>query len=160
MKTMAAKGVFLVMTEDGDDPAEYAHIMEVSKFWGLTLQPEERMRMWKEQAKRRIAKAFELGVPVAFGSDAYSRHPGLTRGQRVILRLLAYANAGVPNEKVLHAATSRAADLLGWSDRVGKIQAGMLADLIAVEGNPLVDIQSLKAIRFVMKDGKVVRPAD
>ena len=53
-------------------------------------------------------------------------------------------------------ATSRAADLMGWSDRVGKIKVGMLADLIAVEGNPLIDLQSLKAVRFVMKDGMVV----
>lgn len=157
MKTMAGKGVFLVLTEDSYDAAAISHIADVAKFWDLPRRSEQQKQIWKDLTRKRIAKAFELGVPIAFGSDSYVRIPGLTRGQRTILRLLAYADAGVSNAKVLETATSRAADLMGWSDRVGKIKPGMLADLIAVEGNPLMNLQSLKTVRFVMKDGAVVR---
>ena len=55
------------------------------------------------------------------------------------------------------AATSSAADLLGWSDRVGSVQAGRFADLVAVAGNPLEDITTLEHVAFVMKGGVVYK---
>jgi imidazolonepropionase-like amidohydrolase len=65
--------------------------------------------------------------------------------------------AGVSALGVIRAITVNAAEMLGWSDRVGAIEPGKFADLVAVSGDPLADITELERIRFVMKDGKVVR---
>jgi imidazolonepropionase-like amidohydrolase len=50
-----------------------------------------------------------------------------------------------------------ASELIGWQDRIGAIEAGKLADLIAVDGDPLSDIKTLERVKFVMKGGKVVK---
>ena len=57
----------------------------------------------------------------------------------------------------IQAATVNAADLLGWTDRVGSITAGKLADIIAVPSDPLADVTALERVGFVMKGGEVVR---
>jgi imidazolonepropionase-like amidohydrolase len=57
----------------------------------------------------------------------------------------------------IQAATVNAADLLGWSDRVGTLEAGKFADLIAVEGDPLGDVRVLESVKFVMKGGEVIK---
>jgi imidazolonepropionase-like amidohydrolase len=57
----------------------------------------------------------------------------------------------------IQASTISAADLLGWSDRVGTLEKGHYADLIAVEGNPLADVKILENVKFVMKGGIVAR---
>jgi len=59
--------------------------------------------------------------------------------------------------QVIQMATSNAADLLGWSDRVGTIAPGRFADLIAVNGDPLADITELERVQLVMKGGVVVK---
>jgi len=58
---------------------------------------------------------------------------------------------------VLRAATVNAAKLLGWGDRIGTIESGKFADIIAVEGDPLRDVKDLQRVRFVMKGGEVVK---
>ena len=58
---------------------------------------------------------------------------------------------------VLRAATLNSADLLGLGDRIGAIEAGKLADIIAVDGDPLKDVKDLQHVRFVMKGGQVIR---
>jgi imidazolonepropionase-like amidohydrolase len=58
---------------------------------------------------------------------------------------------------VLRAITANAAEMLGWQDKVGAIEPGKFADLVAVSGDPLADITELERVRFVMKDGQVVR---
>jgi imidazolonepropionase-like amidohydrolase len=58
---------------------------------------------------------------------------------------------------VIRAVTSNAADMLGWSDRIGTIEAGKFADLIAVAGDPVAQIDELEHVRFVMKGGQVAR---
>jgi imidazolonepropionase-like amidohydrolase len=58
---------------------------------------------------------------------------------------------------VIRAITVNAAEMLGWQDRVGSIEPGKFADLIAVTGDPLADITELERVQFVMKDGKVFR---
>ncbi|MBV8834174.1 MAG: amidohydrolase family protein [Acidobacteriaceae bacterium] len=65
--------------------------------------------------------------------------------------------AGMPALDVIRSMTSSAAEMLGWQDRVGTVEPGKFADLVAVSGNPLADITELEHVRFVMKDGKVVR---
>lgn len=57
----------------------------------------------------------------------------------------------------IQAATVNSADVLGWQDRIGSLEAGKYADLIAVPGNPLSDITELQRVNFVMKGGKVMR---
>jgi len=59
--------------------------------------------------------------------------------------------------EAIQAATATAAELLGWQDRVGAIETGKYADLIAVDGDPLADISVLKQVKFVMKGGVVVK---
>jgi imidazolonepropionase-like amidohydrolase len=59
--------------------------------------------------------------------------------------------------EIIRAATVNAAELLGWQDRVGSIEAARFADLIAVEGDPLKDITELQRVKFVMKGGQVIR---
>ena len=59
--------------------------------------------------------------------------------------------------EAIQAATLNAAELLGWSDRVGALEPGYFADLIAVEGDPLTDVTVLEQVRFVLKGGKVYR---
>ena len=64
---------------------------------------------------------------------------------------------GMPPIEAIRAATHRAAQLLGQSDRLGAVKPGYIADLIAVDGNPLADIAALQRVRFVMKAGVVYK---
>lgn len=106
---------------------------------------------------RVIQRAAKLGVKIAAGSDMWMRYPGKTRGEATQVMLEALARAGMPPADVIRAATVTAADVLGWSDRVGTLEAGRFADVIAVNGDPLADIAALKRVTFVMKGGTVVR---
>src|SRR5213593_2192267 len=67
--------------------------------------------------------------------------------------------AGMTAAQAIRAATAGAAQLMGWQDRVGAIEAGKFADLIAVEGDPLKDITELQRVIFVMKGGQIIRQA-
>ena len=64
---------------------------------------------------------------------------------------------GMPPIEILRAATVNAAELLGWQDRIGLLEVGKLADLIAMEGNPIKDLTALNRVLFVMKGGEVVK---
>ncbi|MFP2924294.1 amidohydrolase family protein [Pyxidicoccus sp. 3LG] len=104
----------------------------------------------------RLRRAAAAGVRVAAGSDVYFEVSGRTRGEATVRYLSAYAEAGLPPVEVLRAATANAAELLRMQDRIGTLEAGKLADLVAVKGNPLKDLAALRQVRFVMKDGQVV----
>jgi imidazolonepropionase-like amidohydrolase len=62
---------------------------------------------------------------------------------------------GMTPVQAIRAATSEAANLMGWQDRVGSVEVGKFADLVAVQGDPLADIAELERIKFVMKGGEV-----
>jgi imidazolonepropionase-like amidohydrolase len=64
---------------------------------------------------------------------------------------------GMSPARAIQAATTVNAEVLGWQDRIGSIEKGKYADLIAVSGNPLADITELQRVKFVMKGGKVIR---
>jgi len=66
-------------------------------------------------------------------------------------------HAGMPPLEIIRAVTTSAAQMLGWQDRIGSLEPGKLADLVAVAGDPLSDITELERVRFVMKDGQVVK---
>jgi imidazolonepropionase-like amidohydrolase len=80
-----------------------------------------------------------------------------TRGEASVKTLLNLRQAGMPALDVVRALTTNSAQMLGWADRIGAIEPGKFADLIAVSGDPLADITELERVRFVMKDGQVVR---
>jgi imidazolonepropionase-like amidohydrolase len=83
--------------------------------------------------------------------------PGKTCGQATVTTLLNLHAAGMPSLDVIRAITVNAAEMLGWQDKVGAIEPGKFADLIAVSGDPLADIHQLERVRFVMKNGEVVK---
>ena len=148
-------GIFLVPT---DYPAEFY----VDALGGSATAEERAARMRAAQAfvtrsGERLMRAFRAGVKIAFGSDEYYNAPGKTRGQSSLLTLQAYQNAGMKPIDVIRAATLNSADLLGLGDRLGVLEAGKLADIIAVEGDPTKDVKDLQQVRFVMKGGQIYR---
>jgi imidazolonepropionase-like amidohydrolase len=64
---------------------------------------------------------------------------------------------GLPPLVAIQAATVNAADLLGWSDRVGTLEPGKFADIVGVDGDPVADVSSLEHVRFVMKGGEIIK---
>lgn len=103
-------------------------------------------------AKQHVARAIQAGIKVAFGTDAGVYPHGLNAKEFSSL-----VSAGMTPLGAIQAATVNAADLMGWSDRVGTLQAGKFADIIAVDGDPLQDVRTLENVRFVMKGGKVYK---
>jgi imidazolonepropionase-like amidohydrolase len=103
---------------------------------------------------RRVLKS---GVKFAAGSDMGWFYPGKTRGQASVSRFPTLHEAGMQPLDVIRAITTNAAEMLGWKDRIGAIEPGRLADLVAVAGDPIADITELERVRFVMKGGQLVR---
>jgi imidazolonepropionase-like amidohydrolase len=98
-------------------------------------------------------QAYAAGVKIAFGTDSgVSNHGENAREFGYMVE------AGMPAAEAILAATRNAADLIGAADRIGSLQPGRFADVIAVAGNPLTDISELRRVTFVMKGGKVVKP--
>lgn len=106
---------------------------------------------------RRLAAAHRIGVQMAFGSDAVVDLPGETRADMVFDFLKVWQRAGIPASDVLRAWTTDGYTLLGIDKQQGPIAVGLAGDMIAVPGNPLADINSLRQVNFVMKDGRVIR---
>ena len=84
-------------------------------------------------------------------------YPGKTRGEASVTVLLNLRAAGVPALDVIRAVTVSAAEMLGWQDKIGAIEPGKFADLIGVTRDPITDITELERVRFVMKNGEVVK---
>jgi len=99
-----------------------------------------------------FTKCVQAGVRIAFGTDSGIYPHGLNARQFAY-----HVRCGQSTLEAIRSATLHAAELLRWDDRVGRIQAGHLADMIAVPGNPLHDIRLLEHPDFVMKDGALVR---
>jgi imidazolonepropionase-like amidohydrolase len=102
------------------------------------------------QIQQTFAKAYKAGVKIAFGTDA-----GVYAHGKNYMEFQYMVEAGMPPMEAIKAATTSAADLLGISEKTGSISSGKLADIIAVDGNPLEDIKTMKNVSFVMKAGKV-----
>ena len=99
-----------------------------------------------------VRKAYPAGVKIAFGTDA-----GVSKHGRNADEFEAMVKYGMPPAEAVKAATVNAADLLGLAAEIGTIEPGKRADIIAVSGDPLTDIAVLKQVRFVMKDGRVIK---
>jgi imidazolonepropionase-like amidohydrolase len=106
---------------------------------------------------RLVQRVLRSGVKFAAGTDMDWHYPGKTRGESSVAVLLNLRSAGVPAPDVIRAVTVNAAEMLGWQDKIGAIESGKFADLVAVAGDPIADITELERVRFVMKNGEVVR---
>jgi len=101
-----------------------------------------------------FSRALKRGVKIAFGTDA----GGFDWTAMNEAKEFAYETKfGMTPMQAIQTATRNAADLLDMSDRVGTLEAGKLADIVAVPGNPLNDITAMERVAFVMKDGNVYR---
>jgi imidazolonepropionase-like amidohydrolase len=103
-------------------------------------------------ARKNVARAFAAGVKVGFGTDAAVYPHGLNAHEFAVMVKL-----GLTPLQAIQASTVNDADLLGWSDKVGTIEPGKWADIIAVDGDPLADVTTLERVKFVMKGGEVVK---
>jgi len=104
------------------------------------------------QIQETFARAYRAGVTIAFGTDC-----GVSPHGSNALEFVYMVEAGMPELAAIRSATLNSAELLGVEDELGSISPGKLADIIAVNGNPLEDISLLQRVPFVMKDGRVVR---
>jgi imidazolonepropionase-like amidohydrolase len=122
---------------------------------GLTRLPAPLLAKAKEvipAARKNIARAFAAGVKVALGTDAAVYPHGLNAHEFETMVKL-----GLTPLQSIQAGTVNAADLLGWSGKVGTLEPGAWADIVAVDGDPLKDITTLQRVKFVMKGGEVVK---
>ena len=123
----------------------------------LKTETNPRVRKYLEdtlqRARQNIAIARELGVKIANGFDPASAEAHGKNADEIVTA----TELGLTPLEAIRAATINAADLMGWQDRVGAIEPGKFADLIAVDGNPLVDISVLQNVKFVMKGGAVIK---
>jgi imidazolonepropionase-like amidohydrolase len=148
LKMMKAKGTFLVPTVGVIDA-----YMERTKNDSMTPKEREWREAFLQDIQQSVKQAMSLGVRIAAGFDAGAP----ARQGRNADELVALNKRGMPPLEVIRAATVNGAELLSWQDRVGAVEAGKYADLIAVEGDPLTDIAVLQQVKFVMKGGTVVK---
>jgi imidazolonepropionase-like amidohydrolase len=111
-----------------------------------------KMQIVSEAAKTNAKKAIEAGVKIGLGTDAAVYPHGLNAHE-----LAVYVSLGMTSLQAIQTATINDADLLGWSDKIGTLEAGKWADIIAVDGDPLQDVTTLQHVKFVMKGGAVVK---
>lgn len=104
------------------------------------------------QIQNTFAKAYKAGVKIAFGTDA-----GVFQHGKNWIEFGYMIEAGMPAMDAIKAATINAAELLGEKDKLGSITVGKLADIIAVDGNPLLDSKVFGNVVFVMKDGFIYK---
>jgi imidazolonepropionase-like amidohydrolase len=142
VQKMVAKGIWLVPT--------------LYPYEGSTRKEDEALSGGKASRaslhEPSFKKAMAGGVKIAFGTDAGPFPHGT---QAIEFEYM--TRFGMAPLEAIRCATLHAADLMGWSDSVGEIAPGKFADIIAVEGNPLEDVQQLERVKFVMKGGAVIR---
>jgi imidazolonepropionase-like amidohydrolase len=149
IQLMKERGTYLVPTLYLGD-----WLLENYQKLGLTDSMVAKAKYVLPAARQNVARAFHEGVKVAFGTDAAVYPHGLNAHEFAVMVKL-----GMTPLAAIQAATLNAADLLGWSDRVGSLEPGHFADLVAVEGDPLQDVTVLQKVKVVVKGGEVVKEA-
>jgi imidazolonepropionase-like amidohydrolase len=139
-KLMAQKGIFRAGTETPEGLA------------GHPVSPEAYKR-----TVEGLKNAYQNKVPLTFSTDADYWVEGKTRGELCLEFIKTWKDAGIPNADILRAMTVTGYKVSETDQTRGPIKAGFFADLIAVPGNPLEDIETLKRVQFVMKDGQVFK---
>ena len=139
-RLMAQKGIFLAST---DTP----------------FTPYHGTKDEMERNAAQLKSAWRQGVKITFSTDMdyYTTGNDMNRGELTINFLLTWKAAGIPNADILKAMTITGYECAQVEKERGPIRAGLAADLIAVRGNPLEDIDALRDVRFVMKDGLVFK---
>ena len=147
IRLMKERGTFLVADVYNDDYilAEYKRL----RFPQRILDKERLIGRLQRENFRRAARA---GVKIAFGTDAGVYPHGWNGRQFAVM-----VRYGLTPMQAIQSATQSAAELLGWTDKVGTVTRGKYADLVAVDGDPLKDITELERVTFVMKGGVVYK---
>ncbi|WP_223671328.1 metal-dependent hydrolase family protein [Kangiella shandongensis] len=147
MKAMKKHGTYYVPTIiAGKFVGEKA---EVDGFFPEIVRPKA--RAVGPQIQKTFAKAYDYGIKIAFGTDSgVSAHGDNAKEFQYMVE------AGMPAMEAIQSATITTAKLLD-NDKIGVIKPGNLADIIAVDGNPVKDIKLLQDVKFIMKDGKVYK---
>ena len=144
---MKQHGTYLVADIYNDD-----FILNMGKQYGFTDEMLEKERMVGQRQREGFRKAAQAGVKLAFGTDAGVYPHGWNAKQFAYM-----VRYGLSPMQAIQCATVNAADLIGWADRVGSLEPGKFADLIAVQGDPTTDVTVLEHVQFVMKGGQVVK---
>jgi imidazolonepropionase-like amidohydrolase len=144
---MAERGTYLVADMyDGD------YILEEGPALGFTDEVMRKTILTNDAQREGFAKCVKAGVRIAHGTDS-----GVYPHGHNAKNLAYYVRCGLTPAQTIQSATRWSAELLGWQDRVGAIRPGLLADLIAVTGDPTDDVSLLEDVAFVMKGGEVVK---
>lgn len=147
IRIMKEHGTYLVPTQYlGDWMKENAARI------GLPAMYAEKMKTVTAAMRQNITKAIQSGVKIALGTDAAVYPHGLNAHEFEV-----YTRLGMTPLQSIQSGTLNAADLLGWSDRIGSIEQGKFADIVAVDGDPLKDITLLQHPIMVMKGGVVYK---
>jgi imidazolonepropionase-like amidohydrolase len=158
LKQMRDKGIFFDLT-----PTFAGGFFMKMNELSIVMSPAFRARNTEADARDQkryadlVPRVLKSGVKFAAGSDMSWFYPGKTRGQNSVATIVNLHDAGMSPFDVIRAITTNAAEMLGWQNRIGAIEPGKFADLVAVAGDPIADITELERVRFVMKDGQVVR---
>ncbi len=148
LQKMKRKGIFLVGT---DTPRSQLDVEGTSG--GIFPPPE----VLAPKIIDRLRRAYRIGVKMAFGTDTVIEIPNKSRADLMLDYLAVWREAGVPATDILKCMTSNPAELMHINQQRGTLAPGLAADLVAMPSNPLEDIETLRKINFVMKDGKVIR---
>lgn len=105
----------------------------------------------------RLKRAYKIGTPMAFGTDIVIDLPGLNRVQSSLKVLETWKAAEIPASYILQTMTIYASELLGIEKERGLLEPSYYADIIAVKDNPLIDIENIESVHFVMKEGEIIR---
>jgi len=141
------RGTYLVMDIYNDD-----YIMAEYKRLGYPQKILDKEAKVGRTQRENFRRAVQAGAKLAFGTDA-GVYPHGWNGKQ-FAKMVEW---GLTPMQAIQTATVNAADLLGWADRVGSVQPGRFADIVAVDGDPLKDIHELERVRFVMKGGVVYK---
>ncbi|MDR6843734.1 amidohydrolase family protein [Flavobacterium granuli] len=145
LKLMKDKGTFLVGTDFSYDNW-YAYGMD-----------SEMATTYSGMVTDRLKRAYKIGTKMAFGTDIIVDIQGLNRVQSNLKVLNTWKAAAIPSSYILQTMTINAAELLGIEKERGVLEQSYYADIIALKNNPIDDIEAIKTVQFVMKEGKVIR---
>jgi len=149
LELMAEKGTYMVPTM-----IVLRLMLDNAGRFGITGRALENLQRAIEYQHGQIEKARRLGIRIGFGSDAGT--PFNVHGEQA-LELKLMVGGGIRPAEALMMATSGNAEMIRWNDKIGTLEPGKLADIVAFDENPLENIESMQKCTFVMKDGEVFK---
>ena len=147
MSLAKERGTYLIFDIYNDD-----YIVEQGAAIGMFPESMEKARFVGRTQRENFRRAVTAGIKMAFGSDGGVYPHGDNAKQFVKM-----VEWGMTPLAAIRAATLDAADLIGWPTKVGALEPGHFADLVAVDGDPIADLSILQSIKVVLKGGDVVR---